>query len=136
MSSPLERTFSPEAFKEAAIYLKKEFEMKQLRETKFCLGLQLEHHKTGILIHQKTYTEKVLKCFGMDKATPATSPMQVRPAVKEKDPFGPKQDDEEALEPEVLYLSAIGALLYLACCTRPDIAFSVNLLARFSEAVV
>ena len=42
--------------------------------------------------------------------------------------------DEELLGPEVLYLSAIGALMYLANCTRPDIAFSVNLLARYSSA--
>ena len=30
------------------------------------------------------------------------------------------------------YLAAKGALMYLSNCTRPDIAFSVNLLARFS----
>ncbi|RVW67129.1 Valencene synthase [Vitis vinifera] len=43
-------------------------------------------------------------------------------------------DDESLLGPEVPYLSAIGALMYLANCTRPDIAFSVNLLARYSSA--
>ncbi|XP_059285110.1 secreted RxLR effector protein 161-like [Lycium ferocissimum] len=36
--------------------------------------------------------------------------------------------------PEVPYLSAIGALMYLANATRPDIAFSVNLLARYSSS--
>ncbi|RVW17178.1 Retrovirus-related Pol polyprotein from transposon RE1 [Vitis vinifera] len=49
-------------------------------------------------------------------------------------PFRPCEKDEELLGPEVPYLSAIGALMYLANCTRPDIAFSVNLLARYSSA--
>jgi hypothetical protein len=35
---------------------------------------------------------------------------------------------------EYPYLSAIGALMYLANNTRPDIAFTVNLLARYSAA--
>ena len=56
-------------------YLKKEFEMKDLGKTKFCLGLQLEYMKDGILVHQKTYTEKVLKRFNMDQSHPLTSPM-------------------------------------------------------------
>jgi hypothetical protein len=30
-------------------------------------------------------------------------------------------------------LSAIGALMYLANCTQPNIAFAVNLLARYSS---
>ncbi|XP_020270630.1 protein RER1A-like [Asparagus officinalis] len=55
--------------------------------------------------------------------------MVVRSLEVDKDPFRPKDDNEEMLGPEVPYLSTIGALLYLANCTRPDIAFAMNLLA-------
>ena len=48
--------------------------------------------------------------------------------------FEPQEDDEEILGPRVPYLSAIGALMYLANYTRPDIAFAVNLLARYGSA--
>jgi len=60
------------------------------------------------------------------------TPMVVRSLEEDKDPFRPKSDDEKPLGPEVPYLSAIGALMYLPNCTRPDIAFAVNLLARHS----
>ncbi|KAL5538115.1 hypothetical protein UlMin_045997 [Ulmus minor] len=70
----------------------------------------------------------------MDKANPLSTPMVVRSLNVEKDPFRPCEDNEEIVGPEVPYLSAIGALMYLANCTRPDIAFAVNLLARFSSS--
>ena len=60
--------------------------------------------------------------------------MVVRSLNAKRDPFRSKKDDEEILELEVPYLSAIGALLYLAQCTRLDISFAVNLLARYSNA--
>jgi len=60
--------------------------------------------------------------------------MVVRSLDVKKDHFRPREDDEEILGPEVPYLSAIGALMYLANCTRPDITFSVNLLARYNFA--
>ena len=41
--------------------LKKEFEKKDLDKIKFCLGLQIENLSNGILVHQSTYTEKILK---------------------------------------------------------------------------
>ena len=50
-----------------------------------------------------------------------------------KDLFHPKEDDEKIFGPKVPYLNAIGPLLYLAQCTRLDIAFVVNLLTRFSS---
>ena len=60
--------------------------------------------------------------------------MVVRSPDEDKDQFRPRNEDEKVLGPEVPYLSAIGALMYLANCTRPDIAFAVNLLARYSTA--
>ncbi|KAL0303291.1 UNVERIFIED_CONTAM: Retrovirus-related Pol polyprotein from transposon TNT 1-94 [Sesamum radiatum] len=69
----------------------------------------------------------------MDKAHPLSTPMVVRSLDVNKDPFRPPVHNDEILGPEVPYLSAIGALMYLANNTRPDIAFSVNLLARYSS---
>ena len=70
----------------------------------------------------------------MDKSHPVNSPMVVRSLEVNKDPFRPKEENEELLGPEVPYLSAISALMYLANCTRLNIAFSVNLLASYSSA--
>ena len=59
---------------------------------------------------------------------------KAHPLDVNKDPFHPREDNEEIFGPEVPYLSAIGSLMYLANCTRPDISFSVNLLVRYSSA--
>jgi hypothetical protein len=121
-----------EEIEEASSYLKSEFEMKDLGKTKFCLGLQLEHFEGGILIHQSTYTQKVLEIFGFEKAYPAKTPMIGRSLHIDQDPYRPKEEGDEVLGVEYPYLSAIRALMYLANSTRPDIAFAVNLLARYS----
>jgi hypothetical protein len=91
-----------------------EFEMKDLSKTKFFLGLQLEHLPTCILVHQSTYVQKVLEKFNMDKAYPSKTSLVVRALEKDSDPFQPRQEGEEVLGSEYPYLSAIGALMYLA----------------------
>ncbi|KAL8095736.1 hypothetical protein AgCh_036931 [Apium graveolens] len=125
---------TPEELQKTVDYLKAEFEMKDLGRTNLCLGLQIEHLPNRIFVHQSSYTENILKQFYMDKSHPFNSPMVVRSLDKKKDVFRPKEKNEEILGPEVPYLSAIGALMYLANNTRPNIAFSVNLLARHSNA--
>ncbi|KAM3249554.1 secreted RxLR effector protein like [Capsicum annuum] len=113
-------------------YLKKEFEMKDLGKTKLCLGLQIEHLTNVIFVHQSAYTEKVLKRLYMDGAHPLSTPMVFRSLDGNKDPFRPQEKNEELLGPEIPFLSTIGALMYLANTTKPDIL--VNLLARYSSA--
>jgi hypothetical protein len=119
---------------ESRDHLKTEFEMKDLGKTKFCLGLQLEHIPMGILVHQSAYVQKILEKFNMDKVYPSKTLMVVRALEKDSDPFRPRQEGEEVLGSEYSYLTAIGALMYLANNTNPFIAFVVNLLARFSAA--
>jgi hypothetical protein len=106
--------------------------MKDLGKSKFCLGLQLEHLLTGILIYQSTYVQKVLEKFNMDKTYPSKTHMVVRALEKYTDPFWLRQEREEVLGSEYPYLSVIGALIYLINDTRLDIAFAVNLLVRYS----
>jgi hypothetical protein len=70
----------------------------------------------------------------MDNAHLLNSPIVVRLLDVKNDLFRTKKDDEETLDLEIPYLSAIGALIYLTNCIRLDIAFLVNLLARYSFA--
>ena len=129
---------TPEELDKTINCLKKEFEMKDLGRNKFCLGLQIEYLKNGIFIYQQTYVRKVLERFYMDKSHPLCTPMVVRSLEEDKDPFRPQEmreeGNEEILGPEVPYLSAIGALMYHANHTHPDIAFAINLLARYGSS--
>ena len=70
----------------------------------------------------------------MDKSHPLSSLIIVHSLEMENDLFCPKEDNEELLGPEVPYYSVIGALMNLANYTRPNIAFLVNLLVRYSFA--
>ena len=107
--------------------------MEDLGKTKNFLSLKIEHFPTRVLVYQSTYTKKILKHFYMDKAHPLSSLMIVCSLDVKNNPFRPCEKDEKLLGPEVLYLSAIGGLMYLANCTHLDIAFSVNLLAKYSS---
>ena len=71
----------------------------------------------------------------MNEAHLLTSPMVVRSLDVKRDPFRLCEKAEELLGPEVPYLSVIGALMYLATCTRSNIAFPINLLAKYSSAL-
>jgi hypothetical protein len=87
---------------EARHHLKTKFEMKDLSETKFCLGIQIEYLLSGIYIYQLAYIYKVLEKFNMDKAYPVKTPMVVRSLDMSKDPFLLKDEGEEILGSEFL----------------------------------
>lgn len=122
------------AVESAMTALKAEFKVKDLGQLSFCLGIQVRQISTGILLHQANYISKVLERFSMkDVSKAATTPMVVRSLKPESDVFGPRRGSELVLGPKYPYREAIGALLYLANCSRPDIAFAVSVLARYAS---
>ena len=70
----------------------------------------------------------------MDNSHTLSTPMVVRSLDINTDAFRPQDNDEKPLGDEIPYISAIGALMYLAKSTRPEICFVVGLLARFSSS--
>jgi hypothetical protein len=112
--------------------LTNQFEMKLLGKTSFCLGLQISHVPGGVFLHQTTYTQKLLKRFGMDKSNPLAALMIGRSKTAD-DPYTACEEEEEEFHDRTQYLAVVGALLYLSTYTRPDISFAVSVLARHSQ---
>ena len=109
--------------------------MKDLGETKYYIGIQIEHLQSRILLHQSNYAEKILKSFSMDKENILSTPMIGKSLNVKKNPFHLREGNEEIFGHEVTYLSAIESLIHLANCTRLDIAFATNLLVRVSSSL-
>src|ERR1700734_3160464 len=47
--------------------------------------------------------------------------------------MAPQSEDDVAFMKSVPYINAVGSLMYLAITSRPDIAYSVGVLARFNS---
>ncbi|XP_022857366.1 uncharacterized protein LOC111378405 [Olea europaea var. sylvestris] len=107
---------------EFAECLQREFEMSMVGELSYFLGLQVRQTEDGLFISQSKYAKDLVKRFRLDSKKHTRTPMSTTLKLG-RDPSGKSVDPS-------LYRSMIGSLLYLTA-TRPDIAFSVGVCARF-----
>ena len=104
------------------------FDNKDLGELSFFLGISvIQNQKKTTWIGQPTYTKRLLAKMGTSECNPLKTP--VDPGNHHK-----KTSDEESALDQQLHQSAIGSLLYLATCTRPDTVLAVTTLARFQAS--
>ena len=91
------------------------------------LGVKvIQDPTTGNLwIGQQVYIENALKQFGMEDAKPIQTPVDTSTTLV-------KAKDKYTLADQQLYQPAVGSLLYLSLATRPDIAYAVSNVAKFS----
>ena len=101
------------------------FEMEDLDEAHFCLGMCIKRKRDeGLLtIDQSAYLKAVLKKFGMEDCKPVTTPLE--PGTR----FEKLNDDEEMVNLRE-YQSAIGCLIYASIGTRPDLSSAVGVLSQ------
>lgn len=85
-------------------------------------GFQVKETNDGLFISQSNCAKDIVKRFGLDSKKHTRTPMST--SVKLSHDLTGKSVDQ------TLYESMIGNLLYLIA-SRPDIAFSVRVFARF-----
>ncbi|CAJ2627642.1 unnamed protein product [Trifolium pratense] len=98
--------------------------MKDMGEADVILGIKIKRENKGIVITQSHYIEKILKKFNYENCSPVSTPMD--PGEKLMPNTGKPVDQLE-------YSRAIGSLMYAMISTRPDIAYAVGKLSRFTS---
>ncbi|KAJ9558298.1 hypothetical protein OSB04_012912 [Centaurea solstitialis] len=114
-------------------WLSKCFQMKDLGEAAYILGIKIYRNRSKRLIglSQSTYIDKVLKRFRMDESKKGFIPMQ-HGIVLSKTQCPVSSEDQDKMK-SVPYASAIGSIMYAMLCTRPDVAYSVSVTSRYQQ---
>ena len=104
------------------------FDVKDLGKLHHFLGMKIvQNDATGdVWMGQPAYIERVLKKYGMQDAKSVSTPVDLGTKLA-------KFADGDEIFDHSVYQSAIGSLLYLSTGTRPDIAFAVSNVAKFSS---
>jgi hypothetical protein len=100
------------------------FELGEIGPLSWYLGSAIEDSGSTIKMSQKDYIEKMLKRYKYEELGISETPMIEKYAILRS------PEDELFLEFDMR--SKIGSLMFAAVCTRPDIAFAVSYLARFT----
>ena len=95
--------------------------MKDLGAAKKILGMKITRDRKSSLLFlsQHNYINKVLQRFNMYDSKPVCTP--IAPHFKE---------DVEYMS-KVSYSSAVGSLMYVMVCSRPDLAYDMSLVSRY-----
>ena len=109
------------------------FKLRDLGPTKLLLGVAITRDlsKHSIFLSQKHYVEDILERFHMSDCKPVSTPME--PGLRLSASQCSANDEEKEAMASVPYINAVGALMYLAIATRPDIAYTVSVLSRFNS---
>lgn len=98
--------------------------MKNRNEVNVILGLNVENTTSGFRIIQAHYVEKVLKKFSYLDVELVQTPYDAFMTMKKNIPDSVKQ---------VEYPKIIGSLMFLMNFSRPDIAYAIGRLSRYTH---
>ena len=119
-------------FKEGAeAFLKlmnERFEMSNLGPLSWYLGMKITRDRSKRLLYvsQGLYVREILKRFKMEDCTPTTSPL-IPGSLR-------KLETTNSKETSFPYRQAVGMLMYLMVCSRPDLSYSVTVLSRYNNS--
>lgn len=107
--------------------LETEFEVTNMGNLHWLLGIQIEMTRDSIVLSQAAYIDKILARFQMSDSHATTLPIDPNTRLQ-------KGQDTVDVKEHRLYQSIIGSCMYLVTCTRPDLAYPVSYLSQFLAA--
>ncbi|KAG7583619.1 Integrase catalytic core [Arabidopsis suecica] len=109
-------------------FLKSVFDIKDLGELKYFLGIEVCRSKEGLFLSQRKYTLDLLDEVGKLGAKPAKTPLEDDYKARRKG-----EHDNKPFGDPTKYRRLVGKLIYLTI-TRPDICFAVNVVSQQMQA--
>nr|GEX02178.1 hypothetical protein [Tanacetum cinerariifolium] len=111
--------------------LKREFDIKDLGEAKKIIGMEIVRDRSRkiLRVSQSGYVYKIFNNFRIDNRKSVQMPLGGHFKLSLKD--CPIKDCDVERMSKVLYANAVGSLMYLMVCTRPDIAYAVSIVSRY-----
>src|SRR5579859_5279262 len=108
--------------------LNKEYEMKDLGELKYFLGIQVHHSKKQKLIHisQSGYIGTLLERYNMQDSNSARVPLSQGTKLT-------KATISDTLTDISEYQSIVGSQMYAMLATRPDLAYSIQQISQHCQ---
>ena len=105
--------------------------MKDLGEASYILGIKIYRDRSRRLIglSQSTYLDKILKKFNMYGSKKGFLPMLQGKTLSKTQ--SPAMAEEREIMDKIPYASAIGSIMYVMLCTRPDVAHAISLTSRY-----
>ena len=102
--------------------LLKEFDMKDLGQLHYCLGIEVWRNENSLFLTQAKYVKELLEKSEMMDSKPLPTPMEVNEKLTTNE-HGKKVDG-------TIYRQLVGSLIY-ATITRPDLSFSITVLSQY-----
>ena len=112
--------------------LSSRFEMTDLGEAEYILGLQLSRDRRvrTISICQSDYIKRLLQRFGMADSNAAPTPIATGVRLSKADCPKVTPTEPVLVDGTHTYASVVGAIMYAMLGTRPDLAFAIGQLTR------
>ena len=116
-------------------FLKTIFDIKDLGELKYFLGIEICRSTDGLFLSQRKYTLDLLSETGKLGVKPAKTPLEDGYKVKRKGENTAGEEKDPSNEPyddPLQYRRLVGKLIYLTI-TRPDLCFAVNQVSQHMQ---
>jgi hypothetical protein len=104
--------------------LKQKFEMKDLGQLRYFLGIKVIQSPKGIWLLQRQYALNKLSEYGMMGCKPILIPLEQNVKLS--------ADEGDLVEDTTMYRGIVGSLIYMTI-TRPDLSYAVGVVSQFMQ---